>query len=206
MKTDLTEKQRLIYNYLKDTIRTKGYPPSVREICSATGLKSTSTVHVHLENLEKKGYIHRESFKNRSIEILEDSFYNFAEETVSIPIIGRVAAGAPVLAIENIEDYFPVPASYLRGHTDVFMLRISGDSMIEAGIHDKDLVFVQKQSYAYDGDIVIALIDESATCKRFFSNGSHVVLKSENSAYQPIVSDHVDVLGKVIGLFRMYTH
>lgn len=204
MKTDLTEKQKMIYNYLKETIRTKGYPPSVREICAATGLKSTSTVHVHLENLEKKGYIRRETFKNRSIEILENSFYNFAEETVNVPIVGRVAAGEPILAVENIEDYFPVLTSYLRGLNEVFMLRIKGDSMIDAGIYDKDLVLVQKQPYAYDGEIIIALLNDSATCKRYFNNGSTVTLKSENNAYEPIVSNHVDVIGKVVGLFRMF--
>ncbi|MDR1689807.1 MAG: transcriptional repressor LexA [Clostridiales bacterium] len=203
MKKDLTEKQKRIYNFIKDTIRSKGYPPSVREICVATNLKSTSTVHVHLENLERKGYIRREAYKNRSIEVLDPTFYNTSIEIINVPVVGRVAAGGPIYAEENIEEFFPIPAAYTRGMDDIFMLRISGDSMIEAGIHNRDLVIVQKQRGAFDGDIVIALIEDTATCKRYFKKDGKIILKPENAAYEPIIEDNVEVIGKVVGLFRI---
>lgn len=202
MKTALTNKQQLIYDFLSRQIRTKGYPPSIREICAEIGLSSTSTVHAHLEALEKRGYIRRSPSKNRSIELLKEekeSTLEFEE----VPILGRVTAGLPILAEENLDGTFPIPLEYIKGDT-VFMLRIVGDSMIGAGIFDRDLVLVRKQQTADNGDIVVALLDDSATVKRFYKELSHVRLQPENPSYSPIITMNVSILGKVIGLFRKF--
>ena len=203
MSTKIGEKQREILEYLKKEIKTKGYPPSVREICDAVNLKSTSTVHGHLNRLEKKGMIRRDPTKPRAIEILDDSFYEIRHELVNVPIVGKVTAGQPILAVENIEDYFPLPVEYVKNDT-VYMLHVQGDSMIEAGIFNNDLVLVRKQSSAENGDIVVALIEDSATVKRFFREKDHIRLQPENSAMNPIIVRDVTILGKVIGLFRKF--
>ena len=200
----LTEKQKLILDYIKTQVKLNGVVPSIREICKVSGLSSTSSVHLQLENLEKKGYIRRKQAKTRNIEILEKNFYNnFLEELVNVPILGDVSAGAPILATEHIESYFPIPVTYLNNN-DAFMLKISGDSMINAGIYDGDLVLVNKQPIANNRDIVIALIDEEATCKRFFMEDGEIILKPENDLYEPIKSKNITILGKVIGLFRSF--
>lgn len=203
MNNKVGGKQLEILNYLKKEIKEKGYPPSVREICDAVDLKSTSTVHGHLNRLEQKGLIRRDPTKPRAIEILDESFYPMRQELVNVPIIGKVTAGQPILAVENIEDYFPLPVDYVKNDT-VYMLHVQGDSMIEAGIFDKDLILVRKQSTAENGDIVVALIDEEATVKRFFREKDHIRLQPENPAMSPIVVKDVTILGKVIGLFRKF--
>ena len=199
----LTAKQKLILDYLKSEIRRNGYPPTVREICDAVGLSSTSTVHAHLETLEKKGFIRRSPAKNRSTEILEENFYTNTRELVNVPIVGRVAAGVPILAEENIEDTFPIPIDYVKNDS-CFMLHVKGDSMVEEGIFDGDLVLVRQQQDAADGDIVIALLDDSATVKTFHREGESVRLSPANSAFEPIITRECDILGKVIGLYRRY--
>lgn len=199
----LTQRQQSILDYIKKEIKTKGIPPSVREICEAIGLSSTSSVHLHLQTLEKKGYIARSQSKTRHIEILEENFYEANEEIVKIPILGEVAAGTPIFAEENIEGFFPLPASSLK-RDETFMLRIKGNSMINAGIFNKDLVIVNKQATANNGEIVIALVDDSATCKRFFKEDGYIRLQPENDAYEPIILTNVVILGKVTGLFREF--
>ena len=200
----ITDKQKEILEYIKETILKKGYPPAVREICEAVKLKSTSSVHSHLEQMEKNGYIRRDPTKPRTIEIIDDTFNLARREVVNVPLIGTVAAGAPILAQENIESYFPIPVEMLP-NKETFMLRVKGDSMIEAGIFDGDRVIVEQTSVAQNGDIVVALIEDSATVKRFFKEKGHYRLQPENSAMEPIIVDEVQVLGKVIGLFRMMT-
>lgn len=200
---DLGNKQKQIYEYIKEEIKMKGYPPSVREICDAVDLKSTSTVHGHLDRLEKKGYIRRDATKPRAIEIMEDDFYNNRRELVNVPIVGKITAGEPILAVENIEDTFPIPIEYVNNDT-VFMLNVKGESMIEAGIFDKDLILVKQQHNADNGDIVVALIDDSATVKRFFKEKDHIRLQPENASMSPIIVQQVSILGKVIGLFRRF--
>lgn len=200
----LTKKQQIIYDYIKNEIRTRGITPSIREICLACGLSSTSTVHLHLSTLEKKGYINRPKSKNRCIEILEEDFMDYSEPEIeysSVPIVGTVTAGLPILAEENIEGHFPIPVDYLKNN-DTFMLRIRGNSMINCGILNNDLVLVNSQSNADDGDIVIALLDDSATCKRFFREDGFIRLQPENPDYEPIIVKDVKILGKVTGLFR----
>jgi len=199
----LTAKQRLVLNFLKSKTRQQGYPPTVREICEAVGLSSTSTVHAHLESLERKGYIRRARAKNRSTEILEEDFYNNSRELVNVPIIGRVAAGMPILAAENIEDTFPIPVDYIKNDT-CFMLNVKGDSMIDDGIFDGDLVLVRQQQVAADDDIVIALVEDSATVKRFKRVGKDIHLCPANASFKPIVVQDCEILGKVIGLYRRY--
>lgn len=201
MSEKLTVKQQMIYDFLKEEIRTKGYPPSIREICAVVGLSSTSTVHSHLETLERKGYIKRSPSKNRSIEILEEDFYAPMRGVINIPIVGKVTAGEPILAVENIEGTFPVPSEYINDYT-CFFLRIAGDSMINAGIHNKDIVLVRQQSYADNGDIVVALLDDSATVKTFYKEKDHVRLQPESPFFDPIITRDVTIIGKVIGLFR----
>lgn len=203
MNESLTKRQKTVYDYLKKEIRAKGYPPSVREICKAVGLSSTSSVHAHLETLENKGYIKRSPLKNRSIEILEEDFYHTSREMFNIPIIGKVTAGEPILAVENIEDYFPIPLEYI-GNANPFMLRIRGDSMCNKGIYDGDLVIIKKQTMANNGDIVVALIDDSATIKTFYREKDHIRLQPENPKYEPIIVKNVSILGVLIGLFRKY--
>ncbi len=197
----ITAKQKEILEYIKETILKKGYPPTVREICEAVRLKSTSSVHSHLETLEQNGYIRRDPTKPRAMEILDDTFALTRREMVQIPIIGTVAAGQPILAEENIEDYFPVPAEMLP-NSEIFMLRIKGESMINAGIFDGDRVIVQQTSVAQNGDIVVALIDDSATVKRFYKEDGHYRLQPENDTMEPIIVPNLNILGKVIGLFR----
>ena len=204
MKKEISKKQQQIYDYLKESIRQKGYPPSVREICKASGLSSTSSVHAHLRVLEERGYIRRENYKNRSIEILESDFYGYSEDIINIPIVGKVAAGVPILAVENIEDTFPLPASYLYGEDTVFMLRVNCDSISQIGIVHRDLVLVRQQPDANNGDIVVAMLDDSITCKTFYREKEFIRLQPENPSYSPIYARDLRVLGKVIGLFRKY--
>ena len=198
----ITDKQREILEYIKEMILKKGYPPAVREICEAVHLKSTSSVHSHLESLEKNGYIRRDPTKPRTIEILDDDFALTRRELVSVPVIGTVAAGTPILAEQNIEDYLPIPAEILP-NKEVFMLKVKGNSMIEAGIYNGDKVIVAKQPNAENGDKVVALVDDSATVKTFYKENGHFRLQPENSSMDPIILDQVEILGKVIGLFRM---
>ena len=201
-KGKITDKQREILEYIKDTILAKGYPPAVREICEAVHLKSTSSVHSHLETLEKNGFIRRDPTKPRTIEILDDDFALTRREMVQVPIIGTVAAGAPILAEENIEDYMPIPVEMLP-NKEVFMLKVKGDSMIEAGIFNGDRVIVARESTASNGEMVVALVDDSATVKTFYKENGYIRLQPENSSMEPIILDDVQILGKVIGLFRM---
>lgn len=203
MPGKISAKQQEILNYIKDCILQKGYPPSVREICEAVKLKSTSSVHSHLETLEKNGYIRRDPTKPRTIEILDDSFGLTRRELVNVPIIGQVAAGQPILAEENIEDYFPVPPEYLHNKT-TFMLKVKGDSMVNAGIFDGDLILVEEQATAMNSEIIVALVDDSATVKRFFKENGHYRLQPENDFMEPIIVDQVSIVGRVIGLFRTF--
>ena len=197
----ITAKQQEILEYIKENILKKGYPPAVREICEAVNLKSTSSVHSHLETLERNGYIRRDPTKPRAIEILDDEFALTRREMVQVPMIGTVAAGQPILAQENIEDYFPIPANLLP-NKETFMLRVKGESMINAGIYDGDRVLVVQENTAQNGDIVVALVEDSATVKRFYKEDGHYRLQPENDTMEPIIVDQVSVLGKVIGLMR----
>ena len=199
----ISEKQREILDFLKKEILNKGYPPAVREICEAVNLKSTSSVHSHLETLEKNGYIRRDPTKPRAIEICDDSFQMVRTEMVSIPVIGNVAAGQPILAEENIQEYFPVPADVVpKGES--FILNVRGESMINAGILSGDRVFVNSCSTANNGDIVVALIDDSATVKTFYRENGHVRLQPENDTMDPIIVDDCQILGKVYGVLRFF--
>ena len=198
----ISVKQQEILQYIKDTILKKGYPPAVREICEAVHLKSTSSVHSHLETLEQNGYIRRDPTKPRTIEILDDCFTLTRRELVNIPLIGSVAAGQPILAQENIENYFPVPSDLLPNQ-EAFMLRVKGESMINAGIFNGDQIIVAQQDTAENGDIIVALMDDSATVKRFYREDDHVRLQPENDTMEPIITTDVQILGKVIGLVRM---
>ena len=199
----ISAKQKEILEYIKEEILNKGYPPSVRDICQAVHLKSTSSVHSHLETLEKNGYIRRDPAKPRAIEILDDSYNMIRKEMVSIPVVGRVAAGAPLLAVENIESYFPLPAEYVpRGQA--FMLRVQGDSMIDAGIFDGDLIMVEQCSTAKNGEIVVALIEDSATVKTFYKEDGYIRLQPENDRLDPIFVEDCAILGRVFGVFRMF--
>ena len=188
---------------MKQEILNKGYPPTVRDICEAVNLKSTSSVHSHLETLEKNGYIHRDPTKPRAIEIIDDNFNLTRREVVNVPIVGRVAAGEPILAVENIENYFPIPAEFMPNQ-DTFMLRVKGESMINAGILDGDLIVVMKQDTARNGDMVVALVDDSATVKTFYKEDGHIRLQPENDTMDPIIVDDCQILGKVFGVFRLY--
>ena len=201
-KGKITDKQREILEYIRDTILAKGYPPAVREICEAVHLKSTSSVHSHLETLEKNGYIRRDPTKPRTIEILDDDFALTRREMVNVPVIGTVAAGMPILAEENIEDYMPIPVEMLP-NKEVFMLKVKGESMIDAGIFNNDRVIVAKQDTAMNGEMVVALVDDSATVKTFYKEHGHFRLQPENASMDPIIVNDVQILGKVIGLFRM---
>lgn len=198
----ITDKQKEILEYIKETILKKGYPPAVREICEAVNLKSTSSVHSHLETLEKNGYIRRDPTKPRTIEILDDDFALTRREVVNVPLVGTVAAGTPLLAQENIEDYMPIPVEMLP-NKEIFMLRVKGDSMIEAGIFNNDQVLVARQSTAENGEMVVALVEDSATVKTFYKENGHYRLQPQNPAMEPIIVKDVQILGKVIGLFRM---
>lgn len=198
----ITKKQEEILEYIKEMILKKGYPPSVREICEAVKLKSTSSVHSHLEQLEKNGYIRRDPTKPRTIEIIDDCFNLARREVVNVPLIGTVAAGMPILAEENIESYFPIPVEMLP-NKETFMLRVKGESMIEAGIYNGDQVLVERADTARNGDIVVALVEDSATVKTFYKEDGHFRLQPQNSSMDPIIVEDVKVLGKVIGLFRL---
>lgn len=197
----ISNKQKEILEYIKQEILNKGYPPAVREICEAVGLKSTSSVHSHLETLEKNGYIRRDPTKPRAIEIMDDSFNLTRREVVNVPIIGRVAAGEPLLAVENVENYFPIPAEFLPNE-ETFMLNVKGESMINAGIYDGDQILVQKQSNARNGEMVVALVEDSATVKTFYKEDGYYRLQPENDTMDPIIVPDCTVLGKVIGVFR----
>lgn len=199
----ISPKQREILDYLKKQTLSRGYPPAVREICEAVKLKSTSSVHSHLETLEKNGYIRRDPSKPRAIEIMDDSFNLSKREMVSVPIVGTITAGQPILAVENIEGYFPIPTEYMPNE-ETFMLKVKGESMINAGIFDGDQILVQKQSHASNGDFVVALIEDSVTVKTFYKENGYYRLQPENDTMEPIIVKELEVLGKVIGLFRMF--
>ena len=208
MDLDLTRKQKMILEFIKEQQIAKGYPPSVREICSAVSLNSTSTVHSHLNKLEKLGYIKRDPSKPRAIEVLNnntDDALGLNQEIIPVPILGQVAAGTPILAEQNIEEYMPLPINLVRGKNN-FILKVKGDSMINAGIHNKDLVIVDKKNYAEDAQIVVALVnDDFTTVKRFFREGDKVRLQPENEFIEPIVLDerNVKIIGIVKGVFRV---
>ena len=198
----ITKKQAEILEYIKNEILNRGFPPAVREICEAVNLKSTSSVHSHLETLEKNGYIRRDPTKPRAIEIIDDNFNLVRREVVNVPIVGRVAAGQPILAVENVENYFPIPAEFMP-NAQTFMLTVKGESMINAGIFDGDQILVQQQSTARNGDMVVALVDDSATVKTFYKEDGYFRLQPENDSMDPIiVHDELQILGKVIGVFR----
>lgn len=198
----ITDKQREILEYIKNEILNRGFPPAVREICEAVNLKSTSSVHAHLESLEKNGYIRRDPTKPRAIEIVDDNFNLVRREMVNVPVLGRVAAGEPLLAIENVESYFPIPAEFMP-NAQTFILNVVGESMINAGILDGDKVIVKQTADAQNGDIVVALVDDSATVKRFYKEKDCYRLQPENDYMDPIiVHDQLQILGKVIGVYR----
>lgn len=199
----ISDKQREILEYIKEEILSKGYPPAVREICEAVHLKSTSSVHSHLETLEKNGYIRRDPTKPRTIEILDDDFNLTRREVVNVPMIGQVAAGEPILATEHIENYFPIPAEYIP-NKETFMLKVKGESMINAGILDGDSILVKQQPDAENGDIVVALVGDSATVKTFYKEDGHFRLQPENDTMDPIIVDECSIIGKVFGVFRIF--
>ena len=200
--TDVKDKQSEIYEFLKTYTESKGYPPSVREICEAVSLRSTSTVHGHLKRLEKKGMIKRDPSKPRALEIAELSAPR--KEMINVPIVGKITAGLPILATENIEDTFPIPLDYIKHDKELFMLRVSGQSMINVGIRDNDLAIIESAQNAINGDIVVALIDDSATIKRFFKEKNHIRLQPENDTMDPIIVDDCKILGKLVGIFRSF--
>lgn len=202
MLTEKKDKQSEIYNFIKAQIQLKGYPPAVREICQAVGLKSTSTVHGHLERLEKKGYIRRDPTKPRAIELIKDSVTR--KELIDIPIIGKITAGQPILAVENVEDTFTLPLNFTKTKNELFMLRVSGSSMIEAGILDGDLAIIEKVNTCKNGEIVVALIENEATIKRFFKEKGHIRLQPENSTMSPIIVEDCSILGILVGIYRNY--
>ena len=199
----ISDKQREILEYIKAEILNKGYPPAVREICEAVKLKSTSSVHAHLETLEKNGYIRRDPTKPRAIEIVDENFNLTRREMVNVPIVGRVAAGEPILAVENIENYFPIPAEFMPNE-QTFILQVQGESMVNAGILDGDYILVEQQTTANDGDMVVALVDDSATVKTFYKEDGHYRLQPENDFMDPIIVSEVMIMGKVIGTFRFF--
>ena len=198
----ISSKQQEILDYIKEEILKRGYPPAVREICEAVNLRSTSSVHSHLETLEKNGYIRRDPTKPRAIEICDDNFQMVRTEMVSLPVVGQVAAGTPILAEENIDSYFPVPAE-LVPQGESFVLKVKGDSMINVGIFSGDQIFVNACNTAHNGDTVVALIDDSATVKTFYKENGHIRLQPENDTMDPIIVDDCQILGKVFGVFRV---
>lgn len=199
----ITEKQQQILDYMKQEILNKGYPPTVRDICEAVKLKSTSSVHSHLESLEKNGYIRRDPTKPRAIEIIDENFNLTRREVVNVPLVGRVAAGEPILAVENIESYFPIPAEYMP-NAESFMLKVKGESMINAGIMDGDQILVERCNSARNGDMVVALVEDSATVKTFYKEADHIRLQPENDNMDPIIVPDCEILGKVFGVFRFF--
>lgn len=211
-KGKISAKQREILDFIKEEILQRGYPPAVREICEAVHLKSTSSVHSHLETLEKNGYIRRDPTKPRAIEIMDDEFQavrtesyhaNSGPEMVNIPVVGTVAAGQPILAQENIESYFPMPV-HMVPNAETFVLKVKGESMINVGIYDGDSIFVEKCETARNGDTVVALVDDSATVKTFYKEDGHYRLQPENDTMDPIIVDECQILGKVFGVFRLW--
>ena len=199
----ISAKQQEILDYIKSQILERGFPPAVRDICEAVHLKSTSSVHSHLETLEKNGYIRRDPTKPRAIEILDDSFQMLRRETANVPIVGRVAAGEPLLAEQNIEDYFPIPPEFLPNN-QTFLLKVRGESMINAGILDGDYVLVEQRQTASNGEMVVALIEDGATVKTFYKEEGVIRLQPENDTMDPIIVRDVMILGKVIGVFRFF--
>ncbi len=199
----ISAKQQEILEYIKEEILKKGYPPTVRDICEAVHLSSTSSVHSHLASLEKNGYIRRDPTKPRAIEIIDDSFQLVRHEMTSIPVVGAVAAGSPILAEQNIDSYFPLPVEYAP-NAQSFILKVKGDSMINAGIFDGDMIFVEQCNTARNGDIVVALVEDSATVKTFYKENGHIRLQPENDNMEPFIFDHVDILGKVYGVLRLF--
>ena len=199
----ISKKQQEILEYIKNQILQRGFPPAVREICEAVNLKSTSSVHSHLETLEKNGYIRRDPTKPRAIEIMDDTFNLTRREMVNVPIIGQVAAGQPILAEQNIEDYFPIPADRMP-NKQTFLLKVKGESMINAGILDGDYVLVEQDSTASNGDMVVALVEDSATVKTFYKEEGVFRLQPENDFMDPIIVKEVSILGKVIAVMRFF--
>ena len=202
-KGKITDKQLQILEYIKSEILAKGYPPAVRDICQAVDLKSTSSVHAHLETLEKNGYIRRDPTKPRAIEILDEDFNLGRREVTNIPLVGKVAAGQPILAQQNIENYFPFPVE-MAPNAQCFALKVQGESMINVGINDGDYVFVQETGSARNGDLVVALVDDSATVKTFYKEKNHIRLQPENDDMEPIIVKDCKIIGKVFGVFRLY--
>ena len=202
-KEQLSDKQQQILEFIKRRILDKGYPPAVREICEAVNLRSTSSVHSHLETLERKGYIHRDPTKPRAIEITDDDFNLARREIINIPVVGTVTAGEPILAVENIEEYFPMLPNHIS-NKNTFMLHVRGESMINVGIYDGDKILVKKQNTARNGEIVVALVEDSATIKTFYKEDGHYRLQPENDTMDPIIVDRVEILGKLAGLYRTY--
>lgn len=194
-------KQEEILEYIKEQILSRGYPPAVREICEAVGLKSTSSVHAHLETLEKNGYIRRDPTKPRAIEIIDDTFALSRREMVNVPMVGQVAAGAPILANESIENYFPIPSEYMPNN-NTFMLKVKGESMINVGIFDGDMILVEQMNTVKNGDLAVALVEDEATVKTFYKEDGYFRLQPENDDMEPIIVNEVMILGKVIGVFR----
>ena len=203
MPGKITKKQEEILEFIKQQILKKGYPPSVRDICDAVQLRSTSSVHAHLETIERNGYIRRDAAKSRTIEIVDDEFQLARREVVNVPMLGTVTAGMPILAVEQIENYFPIPTEFLP-NAETFMLKVKGESMVNVGIYNGDQVIVAKRNTARNGDIVVALIDDSATVKTFYKENGYYRLQPENDHMDPILTDHVEILGVVIGLFRLF--
>lgn len=199
----ISKKQSEILEYIKSQIINKGYPPSVRDICEAVNLKSTSSVHSHLETLEKNGYIRRDPTKPRAIEIIDDNFNLVRREVVNVPIVGKVAAGEPILAVENVESYFPVPTEFMPNE-QCFMLKVKGESMINAGIFDGDTILVEQCQTASNGDMVVALVEDSATVKTFYREADHIRLQPENDTMDPIIVPDCQILGRVFGVFRFF--
>ena len=199
----ISDKQKEILEYMKQEILNKGYPPTVRDICEAVKLKSTSSVHSHLETLEKNGYIRRDPTKPRAIEIIDENFNLTRREMTNVPMVGRVAAGEPILAVENIESYFPIPTEYMP-NAESFMLKVKGESMINVGIFDGDQILVEKCNTARNGDMVVALVDDSATVKTFYKENGHIRLQPENDTMEPIIVDNCEIMGKVFGVFRFF--
>ena len=199
----ITQKQSDILEFIKSELLSKGYPPTVRDICNAVNLKSTSSVHAHLETLEKNGYIRRDPTKPRAIEIIDENFSLTGREIVNVPIVGRVAAGEPLLATQNIENYFPIPMEFMPNN-EVFMLEVKGESMINVGIFEGDWIVVEKRNTARNGEIIVALVDDSATVKTFYKEDGHIRLQPENDSMDPIIVSDCKILGKVISLYRRF--
>jgi repressor LexA len=199
----ITQKQSDILEFIKSELLSKGYPPTVRDICNAVNLKSTSSVHAHLETLEKNGYIRRDPTKPRAIEIIDENFSLTGREVVNVPIVGRVAAGEPLLATQNIENYFPIPMEFMPNN-DVCMLEVKGESMINVGIFEGDWIVVEKKNTARNGEIIVALVDDSATVKTFYKEDGHIRLQPENDTMDPIIVPDCKILGKVISLYRRF--